>query len=95
MILINEKYVTGLIKSYKYNELIFNWNDWVACKIAFEKTNVIHWCIASSFRESRNDISMSIWNPSYEEIKDFVSLNSLYYFEPVRVIEEVRDYFPR
>jgi hypothetical protein len=76
--------------------LTWNWHDWVLCHIAFRDTNPIHWCLAFDFRVGRDgDISCGLFNSTWEPVaqKRF-ELGKLYYFKPVRVLEEVREELP-
>jgi len=86
---------TGLPKSYRMNGLVFDWTDWVLCKIAFSPNNPPHWCIASSFRVrygrdgKPEDLSADLWNPSWEgEVHEMLS--DLHIFQPCKIILEAR-----
>jgi hypothetical protein len=90
-----ERYETGLPKLYRFGSLEFRWCDWVLCKIAWEPGNIPHWCIASAFRIGKGYATCTIMNPSYDASgsgKEGSQIDTLHYFEPVRVIEEVREY---
>lgn len=82
---------TGVPESYEANGVVFLWHDWVLCEIEWHAGNPRHWCIASSFRGmGPKDMTCTILNPSYEEMKDFVPLRSLHHFRPVQVLGMVR-----
>lgn len=83
---------TGLAKRYRMNGLEFEWTDWVICKVSFVKGNPIHWCIASSFRDSgEKSLFATLLNPTYDEMMEFRDVAKLNHFEPVQVIEKVRE----
>ena len=84
---------TNMAKVYKTsNGFQFQWNDWVLCRISFNKDNPVHWCLMSSFRGEGSKVTCTLINPTYERMYDFKGLSSLRHLEMVRVIEEVRNY---
>lgn len=80
------RYDTGIAEKYEANGLTFKWTDWVLCEIAWQPGNTPHYCIASSFRNEKNTVHCSVWNPTYDEIHDFVRIHQLSHFRPISVI---------
>ncbi len=92
-IIVKDRYENGLPKTYQCGDLSFEWTDWVLCEIEWYKGNFRHWCIASSFRgREPKEMTCTILNPTYDDMRDFNSLAGVWYFKPVKVIEEVREY---
>lgn len=89
-LVVVEHYHTGLPKRYSLDGFEFNWDDWVLCRVKLSETNVEHWCLASSFRgRSMRDFNCTLVNPSYEKMLDCEYVNTLAFFSPVKIIEEV------